>query len=200
MRHPFCRHLGAVFLFAGSVACLAQPAAEPPASAAAPAPAEPSTWDRVGASVNEFGTTIGDTRAWEERGHWRIAFSPYMLHYNPSEEHQPVWAIGLERQRTDDWLAGFSFFSNSFGQPSAYLYLGRRYPGLFGVEPLFFQWSAGLLYGYVDQYEEKVPANVNGFSPGAVITLGWQFNPKWSFAVHALGDAGLMFQIGFDLR
>jgi hypothetical protein len=202
MCFPLLRPLGAVFLCAwvGS-AWPQEPAASPASAAEAPlAPAKPSTWERVGTAVDEFTTTVGDAEAWKERGHWRIAVSPYAPHFRPSEEHQPVWAIGLERQRADDWLAGASFFSNSFGQPSAYVYLGRRYPGLFDVEPLFFQWSAGLMYGYVGQYKSKVPMNVEGFSPGALITLGWQFNPQLSFAVHALGDAGVMFQFGFDLR
>ena len=204
MHFPFRRPLGAIFLCANSLASWAQPAAEPPANSAGAtepaAPPTPSRWDRIGAAVSEFGTTVSDTQAWEQRGHWRLAVSPYAPHFRPSEEHQHVWAFGLERQRHDDWLAGASFFSNSFGQPSGYVYLGRRYPGLLDVEPLFFQWSAGLMYGYVGKYESKVPANVNGFSPGALITLGWQFNPQWSFAVHALGDAGLMFQFGYDLR
>ena len=199
---PFIRPLGAAFLFAASVASMAQPAdvPTPAVASAAPEPAGPSAWDRVGGAVSEFGTTISDKQAWGERSHWRIAVSPSAPHIRYSAEHEYVWAVGLERQRADDWLAGGSFFSNSFGQPSGYVYLGRRYPNLWDVEPLFFQWSAGLLYGYVGKYKSKVPLNVAGFSPGALVTLGWQFNPQWSLAVHALGDAGLMFQIGYDLR
>jgi hypothetical protein len=183
MLFPFRPPLGAAFLLACSAAA-AQPAAENP---------EPSVWDQA-------ITEIGDTTAWADSAFWRLVMAPYAPHYRPSEEHQDVWAIGLERQRADQWLAGASFFSNSFGQPSGYVYLGRRYPGLLDVEPLFFQWSAGLMYGYVGKYKSKVPLNVNGFSPGALVTLGWQFSPKVSFAAHALGDAGLMFQFGYDLR
>lgn len=202
MCFPLLRPLGAVFLCAwvSPAWTQAEPASPPSAAVAEQAPAEPSAWDRVGTAIGEFGATVGETQAWKERSHWRIAISPYAPHFRPSEEHEPVWAIGLERQRADDWLAGVSFFSNSFGQPSAYVYLGRRYPGLLSVEPLFFQWSAGVMYGYVGKYKSKVPANVNGFSPGALVTLGWQFNREWSFAVHALGDAGLMFQFGYDVR
>ena len=197
---PFRRPLGAALLCSCSLAALAQAAVQAPAPEALSAPAEPSAWERVGTVVNDFTAAVGDMEAWEERGYWRLVASPYAPHFRPSEEHQPVWAIGVERQRLDDWLAGASFFSNSFGQPSGYVYVGRRYPALFDVEPLFFQWSAGLMYGYVGKYESKVPANVNGFSPGALISLGWQFNRQISMAVHALGDAGLMFQFGFDLR
>jgi hypothetical protein len=57
-------------------------------------------------------------------------------------------------------------FSNSFGQPSAYAFAGQRYLDPFGFENWYLQWTAGLLYGYVGEYEDKVPLNYKGFSPG----------------------------------
>jgi hypothetical protein len=132
--------------------------------------------------------------------HWRLFASPYTLHFRYSDEHQYVWAVGVERQRYDNWLAGASYFSNSFGQPSGYLYLGQRYTGLLDKPPLFFQWSVGLLYGYKGKYEDKVPFNHNGYSPGATVSLGWQFNRNWAGQMIMLGDAGLMFQLSYDLR
>ena len=133
-------------------------------------------------------------------GHWRMAAAPYSLHFRFSAEHKRVWAIGLERQRDDDWLAGASFFSNSFGQPSAYLYVGKRFPALFGEPRLFGQASAGMLYGYRGQYQNKVPLNYKGFSPGALIGLGWQFDSRWAATAHLLGDAAIMFQLSYDWR
>jgi len=124
--------------------------------------------------------------------------SPYTLHFRPSEEHKTVWAIGVERQRDDGWLAGATYFRNSFGQPSGYLYVGQRYRGLFDRPPLYFQWSAGLMYGYKDKYEDKVPLNSNGFAPGAVASLGWQFDRHFSAQLNLLGDAGLMLQLSYD--
>jgi hypothetical protein len=41
---------------------------------------------------------------------------------------------------------------------------------------------------------------VNGFSPGALVSMGWQFERRASAAVHLLGDAGLMLQLSWDLR
>jgi hypothetical protein len=134
-------------------------------------------------------------------GHWRLFVVPYTaFHWRPSDEHEPVWALGFERQRPDGWLAGGSHFSNSFGQPSAYLYVGKRWDGFFGRPELFAQVTGGLLYGYRGKYEDKVPLNNNGFSPGAVVTGGWQFNRRWSVAAHLLGDAAVMFQFSYDLR
>ena len=131
-------------------------------------------------------------------GHWRALVSPFSLHFRYNPKHEYVWAVGMERQRDDQWLAGASYFSNSFGQPSAYLYVGKRHPALFGQPQLFGQWSAGMLYGYRGEFQNKVPLNFNGFSPGALVSLGWQFNLKTSATLHLLGDAGMMVQLAYD--
>lgn len=133
-------------------------------------------------------------------GHWRALVSPFSLHFRYNPKHEYVWALGMERQRDDNWLAGASYFSNSFGQPSAYLYVGKRYPQVFGQPKLFAQWSAGLLYGYRGEFENKVPLNYNGFSPGALVSLGWQFNKQTSATLHMLGDAGMMVQLSYDFN
>lgn len=141
----------------------------------------------------------GGPDAWEG-AHWRAIVAPYAPHIRPSDEHRYVWAVGLERQRSDRWLVGGSFFSNSFGQPSAYLYGGKRFENLWGRPELFGQVSAGLMYGYRGKYEKKVPFNHNGFSPGALASIGWQFNRNASLTIHAVGDAAVMFQFGWDYR
>jgi len=57
-----------------------------------------------------------------------------------------------------------------------------------------------MIYGYRGKYESKLPLNVNGFAPGALVSVGWQFTPRYGMAVHLLGDAGLMLQLAVDLR
>jgi hypothetical protein len=167
----------------------------PPAAAAPPAEAA-----GPGLAVHAWNS-VTDTTAWQGEGHWRLAFAPAAPHFRPSPEHRHVWAVGVERQRPDDWLAGFAYFSNSFGQPSAYAYVGRRFDGLFGGPPaLFGQASAGIIYGYKGQYKNKVALNVAGFAPGALVGVGWQINRQASLAVHLLGDAALMLQLAWDLH
>jgi len=149
-------------------------------------------WMLALAQDGESGDLIGP-------GHWRLLAAPVSAHFRYSEEHRNAWAIGVERQRPDDWLAGASFFSNSFGQPSGYVYIGKRFPGLFDQAPLFAQVSAGLMYGYVGKYASKVPLNYSGFSPGALASLGWQFTAQFAVTAHLLGDAGVMLQLSYDL-
>ncbi|MEY3251449.1 MAG: hypothetical protein RL227_422 [Pseudomonadota bacterium] len=143
---------------------------------------------------------LADAQAWREQAHWRVAMAPHTEHYRPSGEHQSVWAVALERQRRDGWLAGASRFSNSFGQPSAYIYVGHRFDGLLGQRSLYGQLSAGLLYGYRGRFEDKVPLNHDGFSPGALATIGSQLTRRAAVAAHFLGDAGVMLQVSWDLR
>lgn len=142
-----------------------------------------------------------DTPAPEaEASYWRLAVSPYTHHYRYSAEHRPVWALGIERQRDRGWLAGASFFKNSFGQPSGYIYLGRRHQPGWAPEPLYLQWSAGLMYGYKGKYQTKVPLNFAGYSPGLLVSAGWQVDRHFSVQLNLLGDAAVMLQIAHAWR
>lgn len=148
--------------------------------AAAPAASTPHT------------TPTGDT--------WRVIASPYTYHYSYNPEHRPVHMIGLERQYAGGFVLGGSWFRNSFGQPSAYVYAGRRFDHVGGYASPFVQLTGGLLYGYKPPFENKVPLNHGGFSPGAVLSLGWQFTPMYSAQVNVLGNSALMFQFSADFR
>lgn len=132
--------------------------------------------------------------------HWRLTLSPYTYHYTHKPEHEPIYMLGLERQRSDGWVWGGAYFSNSFGQSSGFAYLGKRYANFSGYDRLFAQWSVGVLYGYKPPYENEVPLNVNGFSPGAVLSLGWQFTPEYSVQLNEVGTAGIMVQLSIDLH
>ena len=74
------------------------------------------------------------------------------------------------------------------------------YKGIFGQPNLSFKWTAGLLYGYVEPYEDKVPFNYNGFSPGIVLALAYEFRPGWAVQLDALGNSGLMIQLQYAVQ
>jgi hypothetical protein len=141
-----------------------------------------------------------DLTSQDEPAHWRLVASPYTRHFRPSPEHHPVHVLGLERQLDRRMLLGAAYFRNSFAQPSAYVYVGQRLEGGLGLPQLYLQWSAGVLYGYKGAYKNKVPLNVDGFAPGAVLSVGWQLTPDYSVALHALGDAGVMLQFALELH
>jgi hypothetical protein len=132
--------------------------------------------------------------------YWRVMASPYTYHYSNDPNHRDVYMIGLEKQRIDGWVWGGSYFRNSFGQPSAYGYVGKRFTNFTDYEPLFAQLTGGILYGYKEPYNRKVPLNYKGWSPGAVLSVGWQFTPMWSGQLNFLGNSALMFQLSADLK
>ena len=183
--------MGAFFLAVASVPAL-------PTLAHAGTPADDAAGP--GLIVRSWNSAT-DGAAWQGDGYWRVALAPLAPHFRYSPEHRRVWALAIERQRPDDWLAGLSYFRNSFGQPSAYGYIGRRFMGLIEGRPEFFaQASAGILYGYKGAYKNKVALNVAGFAPGALVGLGWQYNRDAAVTLHLLGDAALMLQLSWDFR
>ena len=130
-----------------------------------------------------------------------LQLSPYTRHNTYDDAHKNVIAVGLEREYPNGKLDGISLFRNSFGQTSAYLYpWGGVYHSIGGIQPLSFKWTAGLLYGYKEPYERKVPLNYKGFSPGAVISLAYELKPGWSAQVNMLGTAAFMLQLNVQLN
>ena len=130
---------------------------------------------------------------------WEINFSPYTLHFHPSDDHKAVVALGLSKGLQDRWMAGTVVFSNSFGQPSIYIFGGQRYVNPFGWNKWYLQWNAGLLYGYVGEYKNKVPLNYKGFSPGFVPSIGYQFTDRIYGELDLLGNSALMFTVVFPI-
>ena len=126
---------------------------------------------------------------------WRLMASPATYHYSRDPDHHYVWMIGIERERPNNVVSGFTYFSNSFGQPSAYAYVGQRMTDFSDYDRLYAQWTAGLIYGYKPPFDDKVPLNYKGFSPGLVLTVGWQLTPTFSTQVNVLGNSALMFQL-----
>jgi hypothetical protein len=130
-----------------------------------------------------------------------LQLSPYTYHFHEDTAHKNVLLVGLEREYASAKLDGIVVFSNSFGQPSVYLYpWGGVYKSVLGVQPLSFKWTAGLLYGYKAPYDKKVPLNYKGFSPGLIFALDYEFKPGWSGQVNILGNAGLMFAVNIRLK
>jgi hypothetical protein len=124
----------------------------------------------------------------------RYYSSPYTLHYSPSPAHRPVRMFGGEKQYASGDLTGAALFSNSFGQESATFYRGARLNNWASSESVYFQWVAGLMWGYKPPYDREVPLNYKGFSPMAVLALGWQITPAYALQLNALGTAAVMVQ------
>lgn len=128
-------------------------------------------------------------------GYWAYA-SPYTYHWSDenAKDHRSVFALSVAKQLPNDRFCGFSLFRNSFGQPSAYAFTGWSWPRLFESHPeVYGTVSAGIIYGYVGRFKDKVPLNFGGFSPVIVPALGYRVTPKLSVEVQILGTAAVMF-------
>ena len=125
-----------------------------------------------------------------------FTFSPYTHHWSQNPDHKQVVLVAIDEQLPGDRLCGVSVFSNSFGQPSVYVYAGRQFNNLLGVPQLFAKVTGGLMYGYVAPYENKVPLNYHGFSPAIIPALGYKLTQHNSVQVKFLGTAALMFSYG----
>jgi hypothetical protein len=124
---------------------------------------------------------------------WDLTLSPYTFHWSQNPEHRPVKLVAMDSHLTGGRFCGLALFTNSFGQESAYLYVGQQWDGIWGNPKLFTKVSAGLLYGYRDQYKNKIPLNQMGIAPAIIPSIGYTFTPKDSAQVFVLGNAGLLF-------
>jgi hypothetical protein len=90
-------------------------------------------------------------------------------------------------------MIGLALFDNSFGQFSQYAYFGQEWD-LWPLGPgrVFANVTAGLLHGYKDPYQDKIPLNQLGIAPAIIPTLGWRVG-SIGLGVSLLGFNGLMF-------
>ena len=133
-----------------------------------------------------------------------IQAAPDAIHFNSSPEHADYsWLIGVEWQSPSRWLVGASYFNNSFDQKCQYYYFGKSWP-LDSISDnqyfknMYFKLTGGVLLGYKEPYEDKIPLNNNGIAPGIVPGLGYKFG-DFNVQINLLGGAGLMFTFGYDL-
>jgi hypothetical protein len=129
---------------------------------------------------------------------WQLMLSPYAEHWHYNPEHRPVRLIGLEHQDISGRFCGLAFFTNSFGQPSLYGFVGQRWTGVLGNPDLFFKLSGGLIYGYKGAYQDKIPFNNYGIAPAIIPSLGYHFSGDHAVQASLLGTAGFLLAYSHD--
>ena len=135
----------------------------------------------------------------EEGDFLMLQAAPGVIHFDSDPEHTKYsWLVGLEWQSPSRWLVGASYFNNSFNQKCEYFYFGKSWPLDFISDKVYFKLTGGLLLGYKEPYEDKIPFNNNGIAPGAIPSLGYKYG-DFNVQLNLLGGAGLMFTVGYDL-
>lgn len=128
-----------------------------------------------------------------------IQGSPNVIHFDTDPEHAEYsWLVGMEWQWPSRWLAGYSYFNNSFDQKSHYAYVGRWWPISEKYPNWYVKLTGGVIVGYKEPYEDKIPINNNGVGLGIIPALGYKMN-RFNAQLNLLGTAGLMITVGYDL-
>ena len=145
---------------------------------------------------DSFEVCPGSDQPSDNGSRYEVFFSPHTHHWTRSPEHKQVIAVSVSRQLPNDRFCGFSLFTNSFGQPSAYAFTGKLWPSPFASMPnVYATLSGGIMYGYVGRFKNKVPLNLGGFSPVIIPALGYRISPRVAAEVQLLGTAAVMFGV-----
>ena len=128
---------------------------------------------------------------------WRFQTSLYTHHWSYNPDHNDKQRLlDIEAMFENRWLAGASFFYNSFDQPSEFVYIGYEWP-LFHSEYFYVQLVGGLLHGYKYPYEDKIPLNGLGVAPALLPVIGVRY--KWAFSQLLIGGtAAITLTAGFS--
>jgi hypothetical protein len=132
-----------------------------------------------------------------EIAEWRFQTSLYTKHWSPDPEHvNNSKLLNIEFETTKKWLYGFAYFDNSFGQPSQYLYAGYSWR-LFKKDWAYFKLTGGLLHGYKEPYDDKIPLNQLGVAPAIVPSFGLKYKRVFT-ELQILGTAAITWTAGFN--
>ena len=126
---------------------------------------------------------------------WTVYTSVYTKHFDPDPDHvNNQKMLGFEMRMTNKWILGFAAFDNSFGQNSQYLYAGYQWQ-LFQSRYWYFKLTGGLLHGYKEPYEDKIPFNGLGIAPAILPSLGFRYKYFVS-EFHLAGLAAATITVG----
>jgi hypothetical protein len=124
--------------------------------------------------------------------------SLYTIHFNPSEDHtNNQRLLNVELDKASSWIFGFAYFSNSFDQPSQYLYAGYNWTLPKTRELAYFKISGGLLHGYKGEHQDAVPYNSTGISPAILPAVGVKYQ-RFQSELTLFGTAGMMLSVGVN--
>jgi len=129
---------------------------------------------------------------------WYVQAGGY-THFTDKDEYEgPPWFAGIEYQKSENRVIGFSMFNNSFGDITQYAYLGKsfypsdKYPGF------RFKLTAGIAHGYRDEHHKILPIRWgDSWGIGVVPTVGYQRDAV-GFDIAVLSASGLLFLVGYE--
>jgi hypothetical protein len=183
---------------------------------AAPVPRRPSPAGRARPAFALLAAAVLAATA-PARADWlvdgdqfRVSYGPSAYHFSGSDGHvrfNHLLSGELLSRRWTVWgadrsIVGFAAFDNSFGQFSQYAYVGQEWDlGRWAGGTWYVNATLGLLHGYKEPYEDKIPFNQYGIAPVIIPNLGWRYG-RFAIVASVLGANGFLFAASwnFDLR
>lgn len=122
----------------------------------------------------------------------------YNVHFSYDEKHRTYSPLlGAELRKPSGWLYGGAVFINSFGQFSQVVYGGHLWE--FGDTGFYGKVTAGIIHGYQDETQDKLPYNHHGFAPGVIPALGYKYQ-QYRIETQLLGLNGMMVTAGVAFK
>lgn len=128
-----------------------------------------------------------------------LEIGPYVYHFHDNTDHNQ-WPrlLGVEYETGSHWLTGLAAFRNSYSQDTQFLYFGKRWFIPAVDENLYVKVAAGLVHGYKEPYDNKLPINSkDGWGLAILPAVGYQFGRANAQLVF-LGGAGMILTFGYD--
>jgi hypothetical protein len=96
------------------------------------------------------------------------------------------------------WLGGAATFRNSFHQRTYYVYGGRRFDlSAPGNTRAYMKLTGGLMHGYRDRYQNKIPFNNRHSTAPVVLPAFGIDHGRFNLEIVPFGIAGMMLTAGF---
>ena len=141
-------------------------------------------WALLACALLVFSTSVNaqedtaseadESSGWKISG-WNIQTSLYTKHWDADPDHtNHQKLIGPELVFENNYLVGLAIFRNSFDQPSQFLYIGKTWR-LFRTDWFYFKLVGGLLHGYKEPFEDKIPFNGLGVAPAILPSFGIRY-------------------------
>jgi hypothetical protein len=117
-------------------------------------------------------------------------------HFHPSptqNNHQEL--LNLEWNYKDNLLVGAASFRNTYRQPTQLVYWGAKFHPIDSVPDAYVKVVAGLIHGYKDEYQDRIPFNQLGTAPAILPAVGYCHKQLCSELI-VFGAAGAMWTEG----
>ncbi len=171
-----------------------------PAAAQSPAPApteaSPSTADSW---LKKFDAP----EPWRtDRFYFQTSVATVHFSSDPNHDNTQNLIYG-EYRFPNRWLAGqplvgASFFDNSFGQSSQFVFGGLLWRPSETVPEFYIKVAAGVIHGYSGEFQNKIPFNGSGYAPGIVPGVGYCYKRLCGEMI-MFGTAGMLWTVGVTL-